>query len=174
VPASFIDVGNFKDFRWPLLSELNNEIDPFHWSSDDERVRYFAKEPPLITPLIYNEPPPSPPVAPPLVSHHAPSITDLAPLIITSKDKLFFILHEVSAGCQEWHLVRVALEDSLSLYHACLQDGYFLVKFYIGHPADVHFNAVNQQFWLQYCDRNAPMFGTMDAHLITLLDSSEN
>jgi hypothetical protein len=95
---------------------------------------------------MYNGPPPSPPVAPPLISQDAPSITDLAPLIITSTDKLFFVLHKVGTGCREWRLVRIALEDSLSLYPACLQDGHFLVKFYVGHPADVHFNAINRQF----------------------------
>jgi hypothetical protein len=31
MPAPFIDIGNFKDFCWPLLSELNNKIDPFPW-----------------------------------------------------------------------------------------------------------------------------------------------
>jgi hypothetical protein len=123
---------------------------------------------------MYNGPPPSLPIALPLVSHDTPFITDLAPLIIASTDKLFFILHEVGTGCWEWCLVRIALKDSLSLYRACLQDGCFLVKFYIGYPAYVHFNAINQQFWLQYCNRNAPMFGTLDAHLITPLDSSED
>jgi hypothetical protein len=174
VLALFINVGNFKDFCWPSLSELNNKINPFPWLSVNEWVRYFAEEPPLITPLMYNGPPHSPPITPSLISHNAPSITDLVLLIIGSKDKLFFILHKVGAGCREWRLVHVALEDSLSLYHACLQDGCFLVKFYIGHPADVRFNAINQQFWLQYCGWNAPMFGMMDAHLITPLDSSED
>ncbi len=110
----------------------------------------------------------------PLVSHDAPSIRDLVLLIIASKDKLFFILHKVGTSCWEWRLVRVALKDSLSLYRACLQDGRCLVRFYIGHPDNVHFNAINQQFLLKYCNCNALMFGTMDAHLITPLDSSEN
>jgi hypothetical protein len=71
VLASFINVGDFKGFRWPLLSELDNKIDPFTWSSHNERVCYFAKEPLLITPLMFNGPPPSPPVAPSLVSHES-------------------------------------------------------------------------------------------------------
>jgi hypothetical protein len=174
VLASFINVGDFKDFHWPLLSELKDKIDPFPWSSDNEWVCYFAKEPPLITPLMYNGPPPSSLVAPPLVSHDALSITDLAPLIIASKDKLFFILHEVSPGCREWCLVHVTLKGSLFLYCACLQNVCFLVEFYVGHPADVPYNAINEQFWFQYCNWNAPMFGMMDAQLITPLDSSEN
>jgi hypothetical protein len=40
------------------------------------------------------------------------------------------------------------------------------------HPADAHYNAINQRYWLQYCDHNSPTFGTMDAHLITPPDIS--
>jgi hypothetical protein len=127
VPALFINIGNFKDFCWPLLSELNDKINPFPWSSNNERVHFFAKEPPLITPLMYNGPPPSPPFAPPSVSQDAPSIMDLVPLIIVSTDKLFFILHKVGTSCLEWCMVHVALKDYFSLYRACLQDGCFLV-----------------------------------------------
>jgi hypothetical protein len=174
VPAKLVDVGNFIDFCWPLLSELSNKIALFPWSSDNEWVCYVAKEPPLITPFMYNGPPPSPPVAPSLVSHNLPSITDLAPLIIASKDKLFFILHKVGAGFQEGRLVCIALKDSLSLYCACLQEGCFFVKIYIMHRADVHFNAINQQIWLQYHNRNAPMFGKMVVHFSTPSNSSED
>jgi hypothetical protein len=62
VLALFINFGDFKDFRWPSLSELNDKINPFPWSSDDERVHSFAKEPSRITQFMYNGPPPSPPV----------------------------------------------------------------------------------------------------------------
>ncbi len=97
----------------------------------------------------------------------------LAPLIISSTDKLFFIAHKIdTADCYEWRLVRVAFRDSVSLYPSCLQDGRFLVKFYMAHPTDTHYNAINQRFCLQYRDCNAPTFGTMDAHLITLSDTS--
>jgi hypothetical protein len=41
----------------------------------------------------------------------------------------------------------------------------------MSHPADVHYNAINQCFWLQYCNRNTPTFGTLDAHLITTSDT---
>ena len=33
---------------------------------------------------------------------------------------------------------------------ACLQDGRFLVEFYIPHSSDVRYNGINQQNWLQY------------------------
>jgi hypothetical protein len=40
------------------------------------------------------------------------------------------------------------------------------------HPADACYSAVNQRYWLQYCDHNSPTFGMMDAHLITPSDTS--
>jgi hypothetical protein len=42
----------------------------------------------------------------------------------------------------------------------------------MAHLADACYNAINQHFWLQYRDHNAPTFGTMDEHLITLSDTS--
>jgi hypothetical protein len=41
-------------------------------------------------------------------------------------------------------------EQSVELSPSCMQTGKFLVDFYISHPADWRFNAVNQRFWLQY------------------------
>jgi hypothetical protein len=88
---------------------------------------------------------------------------------------LFFIAHTIgNEASHEWHLVRVAFGDSISLYPSALQDGRFLVKFYVAHPNDLRFNVTNKGFWLQYCDHTTPTFDTMDAHLITPLDTSEN
>ncbi len=42
-----------------------------------------------------------------------------------------------------------------------------------GHPSDVCYNAINQQFWLQYCNQTLAVFGIMDAHLITPSDTSK-
>jgi hypothetical protein len=38
VPAHFSCQGNFKDFYFPTLSELNDEFDPFPWVDDDEQI----------------------------------------------------------------------------------------------------------------------------------------
>ncbi len=104
----------------------------------------------------------------------APSITLLAPQIIASTDKLFFITHNIGAShCYEWRLVRVAFTDSISLYPASLQDGRFLVEFYVLHPADIRYNATNQRYWLQYSVHNGISNGQLDAHLLTPSDSSE-
>ncbi len=47
-----------------------------------------------------------------------------------------------------------------------------MVDFYMSHPANVCYNAINQHFLLQYRNRNTPTFGTLDAHLITPSDTS--
>jgi hypothetical protein len=38
----------------------------------------------------------------------------------------------------------------MSSYPSCLQDGCFLLEFFICHPSDLRINAVNQRYWLQY------------------------
>jgi hypothetical protein len=124
----------------------------------------MSDDSPISPPDMYNGPPPSLPIAS-KPEPSAPMILTLAPLIISSTDKLFFIAHKIgTAKCYEWRLVRVAFQDSISLYPSCLQDGRFLVEFYMAHPTNAHYNAINQHFWLQYHDRNAPTFGTMNAH----------
>lgn len=38
----------------------------------------------------------------------------------------------------------------MSLNPNAMQDGKFLVEFYICHPGDVYYNATNQRYWLEY------------------------
>jgi hypothetical protein len=148
VPANFLDIGDFKDFCWPTLAELINNIEPFPWRDEEEHQMVMTNNNPISLPVMYIGPPPLLPIASkpePL----APTVATLAPLIISSTDKLFFIAHMIgTADCYEWRLVRVAFQDSVSLYPSCLQDGRFLVKFYMAHLADACYNSINQQFWL--------------------------
>jgi hypothetical protein len=88
-------------------------------------------------------------------------------------DKLFFIAYAIGKAKCEWRLVRVAFNDSIALYPSALQDGRFLVEFYVSHPANVRYNATNQRFWLQYCPRNGVSHGHLNAHLIAPSDTSE-
>ena len=131
-------------------------------------------DPPFSPAVMYNGPPPGPPLTDgtPIAP---PPITILAPKIISSKDKLFFIAHKLgnSSNC-EWRLVRVAFTASISLYPSALQDGRFLVEFYVAHPQDIRCNVVNQRYWLQYCVQNGISDGRVDAHLITPSDTSED
>jgi hypothetical protein len=154
--------------------ELNDELDPYPWQNDNKRSQLMTDNPPFLPPVMYHGPPSSPPLA--LTDSLLPlSITTLAPQIILSTNRLFFIAHKIgAANCSKWHLVRVAFQDSILLYPSALQDGGFLVEFYLMHPSDVWYNATNQQYWLQYSDCNGILNSHLDAHLITPSDTSED
>ena len=171
--SNFLMVGSIDDFHWPTLSELNDELAPFPWKDDEERLRIMSGEDEHNTQaVLYNGPPPSPPTPP---SPSRPSLDVLVPSIIRSADKLFFVSHSIGTGsAREWRLVRVAFDDSMALYPSCLQDGRFLVEFYIQHTADTRYNAINQRYWLQYhdiADITTPTISS-DTHLIRPSDTS--
>ncbi len=138
------------DFHWPSLSELNKEITPFPWSNDDEFQGYLADDSFAALSMMAISPPPSGP-------HHVipsiPAIHLLTASIICSINHLFFVLHRIGSNdAREWQLVRVAFKDSISLYPLCTQDRRFLFKFYICHPSNWCYNAINQRYWLQHHD----------------------
>jgi hypothetical protein len=82
-----------------------------------------------------------------------PAIHLLTAAIIWSSNHLFFVLHSIGSNeAQKWCLVRVAFEDSISIYPSCTQDGQFLFQFYVCHPSNWQNNAINQWHWLQYHD----------------------
>ncbi len=122
------------DFHWPSLYELNDEITPFPSFSDDKFGRYLANDSFTTLHVMATGPPPG---APDHAIPKIPAIHLLPAAIIHSVDHLFFVLHRIRLNkAREWCLVRVASEDSISLYHSCTQDGWFLFKFYICHPSD--------------------------------------
>jgi hypothetical protein len=62
----------------------------------------------------------------------------------------------------------------MSSYPSCLQDGWFLLEFFICHPSDSRVNAVNQRCWLQYhklSELHSPLSST-ETHLIRPSDTS--
>jgi hypothetical protein len=98
VPAKFINVSNYTEFWWLTLSELNNDINKFPWSSNKECHKYFEDDTPFCPDVMYIGPPPEPPVSPLVPEQSTPSIKSLAPLIISSSDKLFFISHSIGGS----------------------------------------------------------------------------
>jgi hypothetical protein len=63
----------------------------------------------------------------------------------------------------------------MASYSSCLVDGRYLVNFYISHPSDYRYNAINQSFWLQYHSRDDILanFTSANTHLLRPTDSSE-
>jgi hypothetical protein len=60
-------------------------------------------------------------------------------------------------------------------YPSCLDDRLYAVDFYIAHPSDFRYNAINQRFWLQYhskTDLSGPC-SSSSTHLICPSDTSK-
>jgi hypothetical protein len=174
IASHFARRGDHKDFHWPTLAELNDELDyEFAWRDDAERARYFGHDVVEEEPVMYNGPPPSPAI---IRQPSVPPISTLVKSIIDSTDRLFFVSHSLgNPSIREWRLIRVALADSTAMYPSCLQDGKFLVEFYILHHEDVRQNATNQRYWLQYhpfSDITTPTSSIM-THMIRPSDTSE-
>jgi hypothetical protein len=138
IATHFLTKGNYRDFYFPTLAELNKKICPFPWINDKERIWVMSRDEIEEQPTLYTSPPlsravPSPPSAPP--------ISSLVASIINSSDRLFFISHSLGnpTTCK-WRLVCVAFSNSTSLSPLCLQDGHFLMEFYTLHHANIWYN----------------------------------
>jgi hypothetical protein len=128
------------------LSELNDKIAPYHWESEEERQRYLDENGIFLLPALITGPPPAAPTHPILA---IPSISLLVTTIVRSTDRLFFVSCKFGKNdAREWRLARVGFLDLMSLYPLCTLDGRFLFEFYICHPADWQYNAINQRYWL--------------------------
>jgi hypothetical protein len=161
-------------FHWPSLSEFNDEIAPFPWSSNDKYWLYLEGDSITKLPVLMTGPSPLAP------THSVPTIPEihlLTAAIIKSMDRLFFVLHSIGANdAREWRLAQVAFSDSVSIYPLCTLDGRFLIEFYICHPADWCYSAVNQRYWIQYHgweDITHPTLSTK-THLVPPSDTSDD
>jgi hypothetical protein len=172
VTANYLTTNSALAFNWPSLSELNDHIAPLPWSSEEEHRLYLSGDAITTLPVMYTGPPPA------LPSYSLPATPELNTLvcsIIQSSDRLFFISHSIGLNeARNWHLVQVAFKQSMSSYPSCLQDGCFLLEFFICHPSDSRINAINQCYWLQYhtlSKLQSPLSST-DTHLIRPSDTS--
>ena len=128
----------------------------------------------LFRPFIATAPGP-PPAAPNNGIPVIPSTYSLNAALILSEDRLFFISTPIGTNdVWEWRLVQLMFELSVELSPSCMQTGKFLVDFYISHPADWRYNAVNQHFWLQYFKDSGALHPgkASEFHLVRPLASS--
>ena len=83
---------------------------------------------------------PEPPV--PTSTHPPPDVPligQLTATLLSSRKVLFFILYNTpGTSISKWSLVRMDIRQSMSLNPNNMQDGQFLVNFYICHPGDVY------------------------------------
>jgi hypothetical protein len=68
VAANLTQTDKCAAFDWPSLSELNDEIAPFPWASDEEYKRYMSGDSVSTLPVLTTGPPPAAP------NHPIPSI----------------------------------------------------------------------------------------------------
>ena len=165
------------DTTFPSLAELNDEL--FDWEPGEaDRV---LSDSDLYTPIevyeasIIQPGPQRDPLPMPLAVPATPSLAELSASIVASRHRLFFISHRLPGSItSEWSLVRVALSETLSCHPSAFQDGRFLVDFYIVHPGDRFFNAVNQRYWLEYhpCNENNSNAHQHTAHLLRPTDEA--
>ena len=173
LPANYATVHSASEFYWPSVVELNEELFPFPWMPGEYEQLLRSQNSIEHSSVLYTGPPPA---APTVAAPPTPEISAIAADIVRSTDKLFFIAHSLGDSTyREWRLVRVAFEDSMALHPTCLQDGKFLVEFYIAHTSDTRFNHINQRFWLHYhssTDIVTPV-DSAQLHLIRPSDTSE-
>jgi hypothetical protein len=146
----------------------------FCWESNEERQRYMDENNISPLPAFPTGPPPAAPIN---LIPTVPSILLLVAAIVHSTDCLFFVLCKFgNNNAREWQLARVTFMDSISLYPLCTLDGRFLFKFYICHPTDWRYNAINQCYWLQLhsISNLASPRSTTETHLVQPTDTSDS
>jgi hypothetical protein len=162
VAANFITTNDALAFKWPTLAKLNEELFPYPWSHNKEFNAYLSNDSPSTIPGFYTGPPP---LAPNFIGPTIPPSAVIAQQIIKSSDKLFFISNSIGSGnVQEWHLICVAFKALMVSYSSCLVGGQYLVDFYISHPSNYRYNAINKRFWLQYRSQDDIMANSTLAH----------
>jgi hypothetical protein len=95
------------------------------------------------------------------------SFSQLIADIIKSEDKLFFIAYSrPDEQRKEWKLVQLDFERSMQLYPNCLQDGKFIVNFYIQHHNDDKLHITDRRFWLEYHQAEHSKTLSLNYHII--------
>jgi hypothetical protein len=96
--------------------------------------------------------------------------------LVRSEDRLFFIsfAQEKNQQRREWKLVRIDFQRSLQQYPNCLQDGRFLMEFFIEHHRDQNLDICTRRYWLEYHKTNSHKSISVDYHILQPSQYSEN
>jgi hypothetical protein len=150
-------IGNLPTF--PTVQELDNEFDGWPESGNP----FVNRE--ISTPAI-----PIPSTADNItaLSTSMRTKSSIVADIIRSEDKLFFVAYAQSRSQdrKEWKLVRVDFHRSLQQHPTCLQDGRFLVDFFIEHHRDKHLDMCTRRYWVEYHKNNSYKSLSLDYHII--------
>jgi hypothetical protein len=89
--------------------------------------------------------------------------------LVRSEDKLFFISYapERNQERKEWKLVQINFhKQSLQQYPNCLQDGRFLIEFFMEHHRDKHIDTCNRRYWLECHKTNSHKSLSVDYYIL--------
>jgi hypothetical protein len=160
-------------FHWPSLSELNDKIAPFAWDNDTEYERYMSGDSITKLPIFTTGPPPATP------NHPIPTIPAIqlswqpsSRAQIASSSSLTILAPMMHKNGVWLGLLLMILFQFTPL----TLDGGFFFEFYICHPADWRYNAVNQCYWIQFHGREDiihPSLST-DTHLVHSSKTSDD
>ena len=101
-------------------------------------------------------------------------IAELTTNLVKSTDRLFFVAYsQPSQARKECKLVQVDPKNSIRLNNACLQNGKFIIKFFIRHYNDDHVNLPEQRYWIEYHRSDDDIKLSHQYHLITPSPMSE-
>jgi hypothetical protein len=156
--AATIDMPPF-----PTVQDLDNEFDGF----PDSGNPFIERETPIQPskqPIVF-----AANIQPP----RAASL--IVADVIRSEDKLFFMScsQERSQRRKEWKLVRVDFKGSLQKNPACIQNGKFLVEFFIEHHRDSALDVRDRRFWLEHHRSNSHKTLSTSYHVIQPSQCSE-
>jgi hypothetical protein len=150
---------------FPTVQDLDNEFDGWPESGNP----FVEREMPITLPteprpMAFSNTPPPP-------STMAVIFVD----IIRSEDKLFFIAYsqERSQCRNEWKLVRVDFKSSLQKNPGCLQNGRFLMEFFVQRHRDSTLDIRQRRFWLEYHTSNSHKTLSTSYHIIQPSQYSE-
>jgi hypothetical protein len=155
---------------FPTVEELDNEYDGWPESGN-----------PFINRDILTPAAPNPRVQDGIMSLsttvQTPMLTKSSIIadLVRSEDRLFFIAYakENNQERREWKLARVNFQQSLQQHPHCLQDGRFLMEFFIEHHRDHALDVCYRRYWLEYHKTNSHKSMSIDYHILQPSQYSE-
>jgi hypothetical protein len=150
---------------FPTVQQLNDEFNG--WPESGNPFIEKASTPAIPQDVIHD----NVLTLPPVIKTKSTIVAGLVRL----EDKLFFLSYALQR-CQtrkEWKLARVDLHRSLQQYPNCLQDGRFLMEFFIEHHRDKNLDICSRRYWLEYHKTNSHKSLSMNYHILQPSQYSE-
>ena len=154
-PAAYAHITNYDDKHFPTVEEMYTEFDS--WPEPNTEIDTSTKElDTTIATMASSKDDCDQVISMPTTrayykSNISSNFATTIKQILNSTAKLFFIAYNLpNERRKEWKMVAVDLTTTLQVHPQCLQDGKFIVNFYIQHPLDDKLRADEQRYWVEY------------------------